>query len=758
MQITDFKEIVSTFTDPGEDILIDKHQVAISVNGDVITAKLSMDSGDIYVDEGSGRMPGSKWIINRLARLPLLASRLQDNISLTDSFVSPSAKLLSTLEQATEDNCLSTDDTLVATTEIIDNRSPLETMVLYITSDAGEGKTSLINQLAHEQAKRYREGKADWLFVPIPLGGRHFLRFDDITVGALLNRYRFQSLYYNSFVALVKMGVIVPAFDGFEEMFVESSSGEALSAMGSLVSSLDSRGTIVVAARKAYFEFENMRSQEKLFDSIRTLSVGFGKVELERWSKKQFIAYCNKRNVANPEEIYRRISERLSTDHALLTRAVLVGRLIDVVLECDSMDDFLGQLEVSGADFFSVFVKGLIQREATIKWVDRSGDKNIGTPLLRVDEHCELLTYVALGMWESRVDYLKRDYLEFVTEDFCESTLKSAIQSQQIRERIRGHAMLIASSNAAGAVEFDHDEFRWYFLGEGIANKVGDLGNRAKAEVLGILRKGLLPDQAQQALIRALTRNNSLNRLELIRFFLEVSGVESHSSYAQINGSSLVICLLNGIDASSINISNLAFNADALRDKKLSGATFNGCYFAETSMESAELIDCTFSHCRFSQIRAFDSSIFSDSVFDDCTVDALELKDKNIETWDPYEIQVSLQKLGIKLPELEQQSFTFDKAEEAESKIQDLRKLVRYFMRSTHISESVILIKLSLHGHEFISEAIPQLLKHEVFIEVEHRGGKSQRRFMLGVSLHRLNEALAACSGSFSKLLELLDR
>jgi len=217
------------------------------------------------------------------------------------------------------------------------------------------------------------------------------------------------------------------------------------------------------------------------------------------------------------------------------------------------------------------------------------------------------------------------------------------------------------------------------------------------------------------------------------------------------------MCLLNGVDATSINISNLAFNADSLRDKKISGATFNGCYFADTSMEAAELIDCTFVHCRFSQIRAFDSSIFKGSIFDDCIVDALELKDKNIETWDPYEIQVSLQKLGIKLPELEQQSFTFDEAYEADPEVQDLRKLVRYFMRSTHISESVILIKLSLHGHEFISDAIPQLLKHGVFVEVEHRGGKSQRRFMLGVSLHSLNEALAACSGSFPELLKKFD-
>ena len=194
--------------------------------------------------------------------------------------------------------------------QALDEKSPLETTILYITSDAGEGKTFLINQMAKDQAQRFTEGKSDWLLVPIPLGGKHFLRFDDITVGVLQNRYRFPFLYYESFLALVRMGVIVPAFDGFEEMFVEGTrSGEALaSAMGILVSALDSRGSLIIAARKAYFEFENLKTQEKLFDTISSYSVGFGKLELQRWGRQQFLAYCAKRNLPNAEVIYDRVS------------------------------------------------------------------------------------------------------------------------------------------------------------------------------------------------------------------------------------------------------------------------------------------------------------------------------------------------------------------------------------------------------------------------------------------------------------------
>ena len=512
MQINDFKSIVTTFADPGTELLFDRAQIVISVNGDLIDAAVSTKSGDVYVDEGSGPEPASKWILTRLARLPLLAARLRETVVATDFFVSPSASLLLTLERGPQDNTVSTDDALNTTLQTLNERSPLETTVLYITSNAGEGKTSLINQLALAQAQLFTENKSDWLLVPIPLGGRHFLRFDNITVGALQNRYRFPFLYYNSFLALVKMGVIVPAFDGFEEMFVEGSSGEALSAMGILVGALDSRGAMIVAARKAYFEFENLRTQERLFESIRTYSVGFGKLELTRWGEPQFMRYCKNRKIADAETIYRRVSERLKPDHSLLTRAILVKRLLDVATTSPSMDVLLVQLQKSGADFFSVFVRSLIDREANVKWIDRSGENEVGTPVLSVEEHCELLSQVALAMWEARIDYLKRDNLEFVADYFSESTQKNAFQAQQIRKRIQGHAMLVPSANAAQAVEFDHDEFRLFFLGEGIARQLRPMNERAKAEVLGIFRRGVLPRQAQHSLIRAVTRDTALDR------------------------------------------------------------------------------------------------------------------------------------------------------------------------------------------------------------------------------------------------------
>ncbi len=758
MQINDFKSIVTTFADPGTEFLFDKTHVVISVNGDLIEAEISTQNGDVFVTDGDLKVPASNWILNRLARLPLLANRLLSSVPQTEFFVSPSAALLRTLELNPGETLEKTEDALSTTLESLNQRSALETMVLYITSDAGEGKTSLINQLTRVQAQRYADQKTDWLLVPIPLGGRHFLRFDDITIGALQNRYRFPFLYYNSFMALVRMGVIVPAFDGFEEMFVESSSGEALSAMGILVGSLESRGAVVVAARKAYFEFENLRTQERLFDTIRSHSVGFGKLELKRWSKREFLSYCANRNVPNAIELYSRVSQRLQPNHALLTRAVLVKRLLDIAINSPSLDSLLEQLEQSGPDFFSVFVFSLIEREASVKWMDRSGENEVGSPLLSVAEHCGLLSEIALGMWESKVDFMKRDSLEFIADYFSETNKKSAHQARQIQDRIRGHAMLIQSPNNSQAVEFDHDEFRLYFLGEAIARQIHPLSERAKAECLGTFRRGILPEQARSALIRALFRDLKVDLTKVIAFILEIGTLDAQASFTRENCGEIVIRLLNGANNGPLTVSQMVFGSDSLRDRKFSDLRFENCIFSPTSVELTDLSNCTFVNCNFTQIRLFASTKLSNLNMEDCVIESMVLPNEVRETWDPLEIRTQLRSVGVKFANdntvQTQELLVVDTTLE----IRDFEKVVRYLLRSTHISESIILIKLGTRGQSFIDQTLPNLLRNKIMSEIENRGAGDQRRFRLCMPLQKVNLALAHAGGSFDRFVEYCTR
>jgi len=417
------------------------------------------------------------------------------------------------------------------------------------------------------------------------------------------------------------------------------------------------------------------------------------------------------------------------------------------------MEKFLEQLHRSGTDFFSVFVRGLIDREANEKWIDRSGDRDVGSPLLTVDEHCELLSQIAISMWESRVDYLRRDNLEFVAEYFSELNHKGSLQAQQIRERLRGHALLVSSANATNAVEFDHDEFRQFFLGEGIARQIQPLSDRAKAEVLGTFRRGMLPRHTQHAIVRAIKREQKMDRLSVVRFLIGIAAMDGQASYTQQNCSDIIIRMLSELQGESEQIRGLLFGVDALRDRKLSGLSFHDCYFSPTSLEQTDLKNCTFSKCTFALMRLYTSTMILQVEFDNCVVEALILEPRNREV-DTAFICQHLEQLGVRFTVVPPVNEDPPAMIEPDDEIRDIEKIVRYFMRSTHISESVMHIKLGAHGHAFIDKTLPCLLRTHVMQVIENRGGRDQRRFRLGVPLQQVNSAINASGGSFTRFLE----
>jgi hypothetical protein len=268
---------------------------------------------------------------------------------------------------------------------------------------------------------------------------------------------------------------------------------------------------------------------------------------------------CNKRSLSSPspESFYQQASKRLQDkNHVLLTRAVLVKNLLDIATQTSSIDAMLEEFHNRGTDFFYTFVHNIIEREANEKWIDRSGTNDIAIPLLSVEEHCELLSLIATEMWISSTDYIRNDYLTLITDFFCESKQKNPTQSYQIRERLRGHAMLISSANGENAIEFDHNEFQYFFLGEGIARHTIPQNEFAKNDIKNIFRRGTLPQQARESLYRALSRNEKVNRFQLVEFFLNVGQEEASMSFTQENCGNIVLRLLDNQQCDNFSIKN----------------------------------------------------------------------------------------------------------------------------------------------------------------------------------------------------------
>src|SRR5579863_3689103 len=470
MDIARFKEVVSAFLDSGDQADWSKGTVLAQVGSELIEATLRTHDGGLYVQEGGKEQTAEKWIINRLAMLDLLAERILASIDENPTFVVPAGEVVDEIERTVSEAPVPVENAVRAVHEFLERRPGGTCSVLYLTSDAGEGKTTVIEHLARWQAEQFRARKSDWLLVPIGLGGRPFLRFDDVVMAAFMNQLRFQRLYYDAFLQLVRMGVLIPALDGFEEIFVETSEGEAVTGLGTLIRQLGGEGTLLIAARKAFFEFHRLETQARLIDTLPDVDVGFGRVSLWRWTRSEFLEYCQKQGLQNAEQLYDGLSARVRQDHPLLTRAVLVKRVVELAKA--SGPGFVSTLTPQTTNEFKWLVERVLEREATEKWINKFGDPP--SPLMSVREHEELLSLIAEEMWVSRTAALSDRMLDSIADIYTEQKKMGPQVARQVRERLRQHALLASLGPLRKEIAFDHDHFRQFFLGLQLARHIDE--------------------------------------------------------------------------------------------------------------------------------------------------------------------------------------------------------------------------------------------------------------------------------------------
>jgi hypothetical protein len=744
MRIDELRRVLSAFADKPADLDVSKGTLIVQINDDLIEAKVFQRDSDLWVSEGGTDSRATTWIINRVARLPLLADRILDLVPQTESFIEPSGRLLDHLDHkpnATDD---SISQAVVGTLQVLDRRPAGATSVLYLTSDAGEGKTTLINEISRAQARAFRDRTSDWLLVPIPLGGRSFLRFDDVVIAALVNRLRFRLFYYEGFLELVRMGVIVPAFDGFEEMFIEGSSGEAISALGNLVRSLKDSGTILVAARKAYFEYQSFTAQTRLFDSLgrENVHVTFARLALNRWNRDHFLTYAKLREVQEPEKLFSLVSNRLGADHPLLTRAVLVKRLVDVASETENLNQLLTTMGETPQDYFHQFVSTIVEREAHDKWLDKSSEAS--KPLLSVEEHLDLLGLVAYEMWVSNTDAVKPDMLDAIADIFSEERRKGPSVTRQIKERLKQHSLLVANQAPLTSYSFDHEDFREYFLGESLGAALKATG---VADLLRGLSAGPLSRETCAHAISSYLRRggdargavSTLGRL-VIR--------EGAMSFANENVAGLTLEIVDRSQLSGSQLSRLIFASDSLRGRSIGNCQFTDCYFQSTTLD-AQIRDALFENCRFERLE-LDGGTTRSLTFKACEFGAVAVGDDQL--FDPEEIVAALKRSGFKVTNKDdvQANVTTPPSDE---KLKLAERSLRVFLRATHVNENVLKQRLGVKFPSYEADVLPSLLKEKVLEEIAYLGSGTQRRFRLAVPMQSIQHALQRSQGKFSKFL-----
>ncbi len=744
-----FRNILTAFADSPVDM--ERGKLIVEVRDDLIEARLFFRDGDVQVEENGVQDRGFDWIVKRIARLPILADRILTNVPHEPHFIEPAGRLLPRIERAPDDSEMKLTGVTGPILDLLNERPEGVSTGVYLTSDAGEGKTTLIRHLAHRQAQQYKEKKTDWLLVPIALGGRPFLRFDDVIIGTLTNTLRFPFLYYEAFVWLVRMGVIVPALDGFEEMFVEGQAGDAVSALGNLMQLLDSRGTILIAARRAYFEYKSLPTQALLIDSFREQSADFARVHLYRWDRERFIAYAGKRNVQDGPALFAEVADKLNDpEHPLLTRAVLVQRLMDIASDGAGRDGLIAHITADHDRVFERFVESIVGREAE-KWIDRSGQPV--RPLLTVEQHHDLLAEIALEMWVSETEVLKSDAFDLVVDLYTESCGMDAGVTGQMRERVRQHA-LIVPADVRDTFRFDHEEFYRYFLGRAMARTIvsGDVTDVRRA-----FRRARLPDLGVAVATRGV-RCAAPAVSDVVATLNAACATEPHASFVKDNAGSLAVGLIDRDGGTKrVVIKRMSFPIDSLRKRQIDNVEFRDCYFQRTGLEQTTIRNCRFDRCQFAQIDLSDVDHIRGSTLHDCEIYAVVRSADERAIFVPSIIDRIVQEKGFEVAAREQQGPPEPVQELApERKLILTEHMCRVFSRSTGVNENTFRQRMGTDAGLFFKEVLPKLESHSVVEEVDYKGAGQQRRYRLGVSLRAVQQSIERAEGSFEMFLREL--
>lgn len=755
MKKKEFLNLVSMFLQDPEAIDAQAEYVTFSNAGFdySLTLETSRDGALMCRDEGSDAMlPAMDWIVTRLARLDILAKAIKEYAGKQITKYIPV-----TCHEFDDGQLILRSDVVEELLSRIKGASRFATSVYYLTAEAGEGKSVAVYKLAYVAATEYLQRKQKWLFVPIELGGRPFMRFDEMILGALSKCYRYNACYLESFMELVKNGRIVLGLDGFEEMSVPGTEGDIVSSLATMLNDLDSQGQVVFSARTAYYNYSQMRSRSLFQGAPSHRDVNFYEFRLDKWSEEQFVSLMKAYGFEPGEskEAYRQCANVLGADHPILTRAVLVHSLVKNIYEeyVERNEDRVvainaaidGFRNVDGHEAVARFVEMLVARE-TRKWVSRD---QTAAPILTVQEHMHLLMTIADEMWRADTESLRDDVLIELTEFVCEELGKSPSFTKQCKERIVDHALL--SPEQTRFKKFCHVDFMQFFLGYSFSKRMLDDDSIQRISIdldRKILPIVTLAECAREIIVAKRQR------------------IISESLLSMVSGVSRVSCL-------SQNAASLLL---LLHDKSEEPLVLRNLYCARAVLDSVSLNNISFVECCLEQ---FENSTLADSKVSfiqcdipifylpaKCNLQAVSFDQKSIPSLlrrsldgslpdysDPDTVGMILSKAGANVG----LDYSADaKVDEEDSNVQLFFKVVRLFTSKTYITENLLKTKLGVNFPVFNNVLRDVMTESGILEASSARDGTNQSVFRLQASPQELDSYRTACRGAYDSLQKIV--
>ncbi len=756
----DLVRILRTFADSPSDVVEDRASIACTINGeDILLALEERDNVLMCKEEGGGLQRATAWIEKRLAHFNMLAQKIMDVVSFDHHFVDVGA----TYESVVEDK-QKIDSLTQALVDRICTGGTFSTDVIYILSEAGDGKSEVMNRVAYLVAKKYLEEGTGPIFLPVSLDGRPFLRIDDLVIGLLANHFRFRYYYFESILELVKMGALVLGLDGFEEMVVEGKEERVISSLGELLRAFDSRGSIVISARRAFYEYA-IKDQVPLLDSVRETCVDCVSYRLSPWGKNELFELLNTYTLLKgiATDVYDALLARLREGHPILTRPVLARHLVEVI-DGEMREKHDWQMVVADLttsrdpqEVMSEFVNLLVRREANYKWLVTSGPTQ-GRSVLSVQEHFSILKAFAEEMWLSSVEFVKQDYLQDWVELTCSELQKNPSETRDAREKILHHAMLVRDGEKYG---FCHEAFRKFFIGQDIADYIVQRCMDYRIE--RILSHDAMDYSIVEQVIYSVSKAKMALGDVLSCLVLVKGGVSKLSPIGQ-NVGSIVLGYTKLMAAECpITINDLFFSAASARGANIQNLHFSSCTFEHLDLTCIKCFaGATIDHCT---VLSMSISTTKQNCFSGMKISADSLPksltivnyDLGHTIYDPVMIEKYLLGVGL-LNHSEAASRGGGGDVSSDEKMSVLNSLAMIFQRTSGLSDRALEVRFGKKWHSVKETFIPLFLKDGLLQKRAWYGSGGSERYSLNVPVSKFEVARQSSNGTYDGFLQSLQK
>lgn len=719
--IKNIREEISTFADDVDDIAYESDgTITFEKQGQIISIQLFEKNKQVAVRYEGKEYDYKEFLADGLAHLDVFAKRIlqYDDEKEELLYVDPDAVLVKT-------NGQQNGKAKVVLKQECDNPAWLGARIVFVTADAGHGKSFLLRQFQREQARNYRDNKADYLFWHIDLHGRELVRLNEAIMYEL-SALRISGLYYNSIITLIKNGLIILGIDGFDELAAEKGGDVALGSLTNLVTELDGDGIIVAASRRTFFNTQDYIQRAGLMNQRVNSDCEFNEIRLQNWKDEQCVEYLNC-YYSNPQKEYYSLKGLFhsSVNHPLLERPFLFTKIVQFAsTDKKTPCEFVSHGGGNDLDSINNIIAAFVRREVT-KW--STTEKDTGKPYLDFAQHMRLLSEVANEMWVEQKDSISIDTIAFLLTILFDEWKTDVSLRPRITKMAESHALLPISSAGDKYRRFDHDEFRNFFLALAFAKIIrGCIEKDNYAPAYSFIKVSQLPDTVSHYLTLQLNKEETEVTLNGL---LSLCQTEIKSTYAQPNIGTLVPFFLDQIRPESMTEigTKVVFSSLVFENKHIENVIFRDCTFINISFNNTRLANVRFDDCNFTDIKFV--NISHNNTFDDvvirenCTINKVTIyvaEDDYYSEYSPYNINSLLTEQGIKRKE--------DDCEEIDGRVvvnPDFRKSVKRFLNKYNTSSYQYEKNIkdgpsrNLRKPQLIlEEIIPMLIKHGILEEV----------------------------------------